>query len=51
MYVSASRSDEVIPFTGVAHYVSRLRQCGANVVFKVDSVYGHYDNGDAKQRA
>ncbi len=51
MYVRASRNDEVIPFSGVVAYVRRLRECGANVVFKVDSVHGHHDNGDAKERA
>ncbi|XP_064399872.1 prolyl endopeptidase-like [Halichondria panicea] len=51
VYVRASRNDEVIPFSGVVAYVRRLRECGANVVFKVDSVHGHHDNGDAKERA
>ncbi len=50
MFVSASPEDEVIPYTGVLQYLTKLRQCSkAHVVFYRTN--GSHDNNDVHQRS
>ena len=65
MHISAARDDELVPFTGVCHYVTTLRDCitqyhgstrscdveRGTTVFEVDQAGGHYGNGDWQERA